>query len=1031
MQGKGLIKFFLIILSAVCIYQFGLMLPTRGVEKRAEAHGEKVASSIQDASEKKMAAQQAERDYLDSISSETVLNLGFKKFTYQELKGQQLALGLDLKGGMSVVMQVDLKELVTKLSDDSNDPDFKKAITRAIELQRNSQSNYIELFQQAFEEIAPNKQLSSIFATNTSLREKIKFDSSNDDVIRILREEANETVGLTFKRLKERIDKFGVTQPNVTLDSRTDRIIVELPGVKNPERVRKFLQQKAELEFWDCFRISDPGMVENLNRVNDALKNEALGENTPEVEDSNSVAETVELDSNGVAINTIDSTKTEIPSPASLGNEGPLFDKLSINTTLTFPRSVIGSANGRDTAAVNKMLAEHSDKFPNAVRWNWSSKSTRFGPEGADMKNVYELYAIDTKNKKKAPVEGGMVTGSRADINSEAGGAYVVSLTMNGDGAKNWREMTRKAVSENREAAILLDGEVVSAPSVQSEISDGRTQITGNFSSQEAQDLSNILQIGKLPASPEIIEEAIVGPSLGADNIRRSIMSLVIGFSLVLAFMILYYGTGGIVSIIALFANLFFIFGSLASIGTVLTLPGIAGIVLTIGMAVDANVIIYERIREELRDGKGMLIAIKDGFNASYSAIIDANITTILTAIVLFYFGLGPIKGFAAVLIIGVISSVFCAVLVGKLIIDWWTSKGRDIAFSTGMSESAFANVNIDFVSKRKTAYVVSGLFILAGFVSYFVQGFDLGVDFKGGYSYAVQFDESVSVDQNKITTTLSGDDYFGSTPVVKTFGGNNTYEITTDFEINNNDKDAHKLVEAALLKGVNEISGTNVAMASFLDSDSESTHITRSIKVGPTIADDIKQSSLLATFFALILIFTYILFRFRKWQYSMGAIGALFHDVLVVLSVFTIGKAFLPFSVEIDQTFIAAILTVIGYSINDTVVVFDRIREFTNSYSNKSKKELFNLAVNNTISRTIITSLTTLFVVFMLFIFSGGSIKGFAFALVVGIFVGTYSSVFVATPIVYDLVGEDIVSGNKTTTSSNDKKGYTRKVTS
>jgi len=585
--------------------------------------------------------------------------------------------------------------------------------------------------------------------------------------------------------------------------------------------------------------------------------------------------------------------------------------------------------------------------------------------------------------------------------------------------------MTRKNLK--REVAITLDDEVVSAPTVQSEINNGRTEITGNFSPDEATDLANILKIGKLPAEPQIIEEAIVGPTLGEKNIRSGLTSLAVGLALVLIFMILYYGTGGVFSIIALLANILFLVGTLSSYGTVLTMAGIAGIVLTIGMAVDANVIIYERIREELRAGKTMGTAIVDGFNASYSAIIDANVTTILVAGVLAYFGQGPIKGFAVVLIFGVLCSLFAAVLLTRLMIDWWISKDRPISFATPMFKNAFSNLNIDFVGKGKYALMFSGAIILLGLGSIFTKGFDLGVDFTGGRSYTVLLDDAI--DTEKMRSSL-GAAFEGNTPVVKTFGSSNQIEITTKYLSEDNSKDADDQVIAALYKGVNEYAGGTLgAEQAFREGRGA---LQRSSKKGPTIADDTRRSSFISTFLALLLIFAYIWIRFRKWQYSLGAVAALFHDVLIVLSVFSLLHGILPFSLEIDQAFIAALLTVVGYSINDTVVVFDRIREFFDSYTGKSKEEVINLGVNNTISRTIITSLTTLFVILMLFLFGGAVIRGFAFALLIGVLVGTYSSVFVATPVVNYLTSEAEFRRTKSGRANTDakKKGYQRRVT-
>ena len=648
--------------------------------------------------------------------------------------------------------------------------------------------------------------------------------------------------------------------------------------------------------------------------------------------------------------------------------------------------------------------------FPRNMEFRWGNKPVTFD-EDSELDNqfgddAYMLYAIRKDgNRDEAPIEGDRVT--NASSSPSQTGEIEVLLRMDGKGAKKWGEMTTAAAQDNnREIAIVLDKRVVSAPTVNEPILGGSSSISGGFSAQEAEDLAKMLQVGKLPADIKIVQESLVGPSLGKENISRSLNALMIGFGLVFLFMIVYYGSGGLVSIIALLLNIFFIGGTLASLGTVLTLPGIAGIVLTIGMAVDANVIIYERIREELREGKSLIMSIKDGFQHSYSAIIDANVTTILVAAVLAYFGMGPIKGFAVVLIIGVISSLFTAVLVGRLIIDWWTGGDRNMTFWTGFSKNAFANLSIDWLGKRKVAYVISGIIILLGIGSFFTKGFELGVDFKGGYSYNVQVDESINVDPEAIRVALN-ESFDGASTVVKAVSTGNAFNVTTSYLIDTNENESDAKAMEQLFAGINSAVGGGLDIDNFKDPDGSGTFVNNSSKVGPTIADDIKTSSLWATIFSLLLIFGYIFIRFSKWQYSMGAVAALFHDVLFVLSIFSIFHGILPFSMEIDQAFIAAILTVIGYSINDTVVVFDRVREFMGNYTKLSKEEVINRAINSTVSRTVITSLTTLFVILILFIFGGGSIKGFAFALLIGVIVGTYSSIFIATPIMSDLTDD------------------------
>jgi SecD/SecF fusion protein len=1003
MQGKGIVKFFLVVMTLVTLLQYLYILPTQKVEKAAEEYASSVANP--DGGTDERAAYKAARTaFLDSMSSEEVFKLPLlKSFTYQELKSRQLALGLDLKGGMSVVLQVDLRDFIRALANDSKDPTFLEALEKASQAQKNAQTDYVTLFVDAFRELAAGeKRLAPIFNRNEALRDRINFETSDGEVERIIRSEANETVQRTFNLLKERIDKLGVTQPNVSLDASRDLIIVELPGIDNPERARNNLQAAAKLEFWNVFRITDQGVqsafIEANERLARTMNDEPLEREILRID---TIFATDTLGNQLAEIESIDTIYNQMNV-----NRGPLFDIFNLNTTGQFGLAVMGTADKNKRNRIDTLLSRTEIKalFPRDMKLLWSKDPVKDFQTG-EMTDQYELFAIRLeRSSEKAPLSGESVTDAREAPDPQTN-QVAVTLNMNSQGAKIWGQMTTKAAQDNnREVAVVLDDEVVSAPRVINPITAGNTQITGNFTLQEAKDLANILKIGQLPAETKIIQEALVGPSLGQENVRKSITSLVVGLVILLIFMILYYGGGGIIANIALFLNMFFIFGALASYGTVLTLPGIAGIILTIGMAVDANVIIFERIREELRDGKSLMMSVADGFKNSYSAIIDANVTTILTAIVLAYFGLGPIKGFAVVLIIGVIASLFTAVLVGRLIIEWWITPGRNMTFNTAVSKNAFANLNIDWLAKRKIAYMISGALIFIGLISFFVRGFELGVDFKGGYSYNVTFDQSVDVGVLRSSLT---DAFDGSTPIVKAVDTENTYNVVTDYLVDDESDEADDMVMARLHQGVNAAIGASLNLDEFKDPEGQGTHVTSSSKVGPTIADDIKSSAYYATIFALLLIFLYIFIRFSKWQYSMGAVAALFHDTLIVLSVFSLFHSVLPFSLEIDQAFIAAILTVIGYSINDTVVVFDRIREFFNIYTKKEKEEVINMAINSTISRTIITSLTTLFVVAVLFIFGGSSIKGFAFALMVGIIVGTYSSVFVATPIMSDLTAD------------------------
>ncbi|TVQ47862.1 MAG: protein translocase subunit SecDF [Saprospirales bacterium] len=1019
MQGKGIIKFFLVVMIVVTLIQYMFVIPTTQVEREADRFAEAATVGIEDIDERNEQMRNVRVAFLDSMSSEEVFRIPLVKgYTYEELKARQLALGLDLRGGMSVVLQIDLEEFLLSLSNNSRDPVFRESLVAARENFTGAQTDFISVFYDEWRSRRTDGQtLVSIFSRNPSLRDQITFETTDGEMLRLIRQNADETVRLTFNRMRDRIDKFGVTQPNVSLDASRDIIIVELPGVDNPERARRFLQASAQLEFWDVYRVSDEGILDAFIQADERLKAVAGGAEVETTEQEFRVDTTITYtyDENNEILDTIISIDTllvEAEMDLSTGERGPLLSLLELNAAsggqMIFPISVMGAADRSHKDRIMEMLTRPDIQalFPRDLAFRWSANPTRDIQTGQRTRQ-YQLYAIQKRRgAQTAPIEGDRVIRASSTIDPVTS-QVVVNLSLDAQGARVWEEMTTRAAQDNnREIAIVLDNEVVSAPRVNEPIPSGDSRISGDFSVQDGQDLANILEIGKLPARIIIIQEAIVGPSLGQDNINRSITALISGFLLVLVFMVLYYSTGGLVAIVALFANLFFIFGALSSFGTVLTLPGIAGIVLTIGMAVDANVIIFERIREEVREGKSMLMAISDGFKNSYSAIIDANVTTILTAIVLAYFGMGPIKGFAVVLIIGVLCSLFTAVLLGRMLIEWWTiSKGKNISFFTPATKNMFANPQINWLGKRKLAYIISSTIIILGIVSFATRGFELGVDFRGGYSYNVQFADNVDVTANDLREVMSG--IFDDEPVVKAVDTRNTFNITTSHLIDDTSEDAADRVAALLHEGVNQIVGGGLELERFLSTDSRGTHIISSAKVGPTIADDIRRSSVYATIFALLLIFLYIFIRFNKWQYSMGAVAALFHDTLILLSVFSILHGIVPWAMEIDQAFIAALLTVIGYSINDTVVVFDRIREYLNTYVNKNKTDVINMAVNSTISRTVITSVTTFFVVFVLFIFGGGSIKGFAFALLIGIIVGTYSSVFVATPVVHDLTGE------------------------
>ncbi|MFM9949619.1 MAG: protein translocase subunit SecDF [Saprospiraceae bacterium] len=1029
MQGKGIVKFFLIVMTLVTLVQYALIYPTSKAERKADAYAQAASNNAPDELQKKAVFKVKRAEYLDSISNKLVVDWRpLLSFTYQQLKARQLALGLDLKGGMSIIMQVDLKNFIKALAGNSQDPALAQALTNTSNAQKADQADYITLFAREYGKVANGKKLASLFYKNAELREEINFESSDGDVISALRTRANEAVNRTFELLKQRIDKLGVTQPNVFLDSERDLIVVELPGIDNPERARNFLQAAAKLEFYNVYRMGDPGIQDAFLAANERL---IVTEGVTQVEreiKSTDLDTVYVRDSTGAEITPRQIERIDtMPNTENTLKRGPLFERFTLNGAgpRAYGQAVMGTALESERARIDTFLNREDIKnlFPRDAFFRWGRKPVK-DFETKEITEEYELYALRMEPNGKAPLTGDYISQAGTSLD-QRNNEMSVSLRMAGEGVTIWRKMTEKAAADNnREIAILLDNEIVSAPGVQNPIPSGDSQITGDFTIEEATDLASILEIGSLPAETKIIQQSVVGPSLGAENISKSMIAMIIGFLIVLAFMIFYYGGGGIIAVIALFLNVFFIFGALASYGAVLTLPGIAGIVLIMGMAVDANVIIYERVREELREGKALATAVSEGFRHSYSAIIDSNVTTILSAMVLAYFGLGPIKGFAVVLIIGVLCTMFTAVLIARLMFDYWLGKGRSISFSTAPTKNALSKVNFDWLGYRKYAYMFSAGITLIGLVSFFTRGFELGVDFKGGYSYNITFDNSQRVEAEQVRQALAPV-FDGKAPLVKAIDTENTYNVVTDYLINAtepiNGVEPADMVMRQLYKGVNTLSGGTVDSLQFKDPDGAGTHIESSSKVGPTIADDITRSAFWALGSALLLIFLYIFIRFSKWQYSLGAVAALFHDTLIVLSLFSLFHGIAGFSLEIDQAFIAAILTVIGYSVNDTVIVFDRIREYLGLHAQGSRKEIINRSLNVTLSRTSLTSATTLFTVIVLFFFGGASIKGFAFALLAGILAGTYSSVYIATALMYDFTRDknaEIVHTPKKTTT-------------
>jgi SecD/SecF fusion protein len=981
MQNKGLIRTFAILFLLVSLYQLSFTYFAKNVEKDAVNYAESKATS-DDVDE--LAAY--EKQFLDSVSNVPVLNLGFTEFTYNDLKEKEINLGLDLKGGINAILEVSVRDILIGLSNHSKNPVFNQALDLATKKEKESDKEYLQLFFESFEEVSKGTvKLSdpTIFG-NKSLKDKINFKMTDDEVIPVLTEEVKGSINTAFEVLRNRIDRFGVTQPNIQRIGESGRILIELPGAKDIDRVRKLLQSTAELQFWEVYDNQETAQffINTNKTLAEILK----------AEDTETTKDTINKDKE------IDDLLGEVKDSVDVKKTNPLFVVFSPNIPQSQNQisSVVGSARVKDTAAVNEYLSmkEVRNLLPADMKYAkflWDAKPIK-------DTDVINLYAIKSNREDVAPIEGDVISDA-SQVFDQLGANPEVSMSMNSKGTKQWAKMTTANVGKF--VAVVLDDYVYSAPRVNDAITKGRTSISGQFTIEEAQDLANALKSGKLPAAARIIQSDVVGPSLGQEAINSGSISFGIALLVILAWMMFYYGKAGIFSDIALAANIVFIFGTLAAFGAVLTLPGIAGIVLTIGMSVDANVLIYERIKEEMAKGKGMKEAINDGFGGALSSILDANITTLLTGIILYIFGTGPVKGFATTLMIGIITSLFSAIFITRLLIDWYVNKGNKLTFNTSITKGWFQNITIDFLKKRKMGYIISGTVILIGLASLMTNGLNYGVDFTGGRTYTVRFDKAVSAP--KVASDLK--EVFGSLPEVKTFGNANQLKITTKYKIDDNGLNVDDEIQHLLYQGLNGFLPESISYDQFKGADNHmNVGIMQYIKVGPTIADDIKQAAIWAILGSLIVVFLYILMRFKKWQYSLGAVVAVFHDVLIVLSVFSLLYKFLPFDMEIDQSFIAAILTVVGYSLNDTVVIFDRIREFANKHTSSWPfNDIVNKALDSTLGRTINTSVTTFIVLLAIFLFGGDSIKGFMFALMVGVVVGTYSSLFIATPVMYD----------------------------
>ena len=991
MQSKGAIRFVAILLLLASIWQLSFTAVTQYQEKKAEKYADhKAEAAMQTAAYAKVAEadkafyldslkKDESRRYIDSISSEKV----YFGYTFKDVKAKAINLGLDLKGGMNVMLQVQLKDLVKALAGGNSAPEFESALALAQERSVNSRQDFITLFAEAWKETSNGMPLAQIFGT-FEMRDKISPETTDEQVIEVIRAEAESAVSNSFNVLRNRIDRFGVTQPNIQKLGNSGRILVELPGVKEPERVRKLLQGTASLEFWATY---DNVEIEGFLAEANAKLAELLVDAEEEV-----VAETATEDALLAA--ELQQNKQDAEAEAAYKKQNPLFSVLQPSGARG--NACIGYAHYADTAKINKFFNMPQVKalFPREFKPMWTVKASQWIPG----ENIFELVAIKaTSRDGKAPLDGGVVTDARVQYGN-TGGNPEVSMSMNAEGASVWARMTKDNIG--KQIAIVLDGMVYSYPIVNGAIEGGSSQITGNFTLEEAEDLANVLKSGKLPAPATIIQEQVVGPSLGAESINAGLISFVIAFVLVLIYMVLFYQGAGLVADLALLANVVLLFGTLVSFGAVLTLPGIAGLVLTLGMAVDANVIIYERVKEELRAGKGLSKAIADGYSNAYSAIVDGQITTLLTGIVLFVFGSGPVQGFATTLIIGIITSVLTSIFITRLVFDDRVSKGKNVTFDNNFTRNFLQNTKVDFIGKKKIAYIISGVLIVASLVSIFTKGFTYGVDFTGGRTYVVRFDQPVTAEAVREAALAE----FDGAVEVKQFGGESQMKITTQYLVNDESSEADAAVEGKLYNALKGFFAEELAFAEFTSTLDNPNGIISSDKVGPTIANDITRDAIIAVILSLLVIFGYIAIRFKGWTWGLGGVTGLAHTALIVIGFFSIFSGILPFSLDVDQTFIAAILTIIGYAINDTVVIFDRIREYKELHPKADFKKNVNAALNSTLSRTMNTSLTTLITMIAIAIFGGEVIRGLAVALIVGIVVGTYASIFIATPIMYDV---------------------------
>ena len=998
MQSKGAIRFVAILLAIASLWQLSFTLVNSIQENKAEKYAEaKAIAAEQSAAFSKVAdvdkafyldsiRKVANRMYIDSISSKNI----YLGYTFKDVQAKSINLGLDLKGGMNVMLQVQLEDLVRALSKNNQTKEFNDAIALAKQNSVDSREDFITLFAEAWKQTSNGLPLAHVFGT-IDMVGKIGPESTDAEVIDVIRAESESAIANSFNVLRNRIDRFGVTQPNIQKLGNSGRILVELPGVKEPERVRKLLQGTASLEFWPTYDNTE--LQGYLSEANTLLA-QLLVDETAEVEEV--AEETAEVDS------LLAAELAQKDAEAELLKQNPLF---SVLVPAQYKGACLGYAHYADTAKINRYFAmpQVKELFPAEFKPMWTVHASQMD------ENIYELVAIKAASADgKAPLDGGYVTDARVQFGNTAG-TPEVSMSMNGEGAGIWARLTGDNIG--KQIAIVLDGMVYSYPVVNGKIEGGSSQITGQFTIEEAEDLANVLKSGKLPAPATIIQEQVVGPSLGAESINAGMISFIIAFILVLIYMIFFYAGAGLVADIALLCNVLLLFGTLVSFGAVLTLPGIAGLVLTLGMAVDANVIIYERVKEELRAGKGLSKAIADGYSNAYSAIIDGQVTTLLTGLVLFVFGSGPVQGFATTLIIGIITSMATSIFITRMIFDDRVTKGKNITFDNKLTRNFLQNTHVDFIGKKKFAYILSGALILISILSISFKGFTYGVDFTGGRTYVVRFDQPANVEAVRAAVNEAFDNAAAndetvdnSAAEVKQFGGESQIKITTTYKVANESSDVDVEVENILYNALKGFFAAEVSLEDFTSTQTNPNGIISSDKVGPTIANDITRDAFIAVILALIVIFGYIAIRFKGWTWGLGGVTGLAHTALIVIGFFSLFSGILPFSLDIDQTFIAAILTIIGYAINDTVVIFDRIREYKEMHPKADLRQNVNEALNSTLSRTMNTSLTTLVTMLAIAIFGGEVIRGLAVALILGIIVGTYASIFIATPIMYDV---------------------------